>query len=115
VITGNPIAASELELDMGHCGRGCREHANHLLNHRGVRYASEDRIRDPHDVTIMSGWCAAFIAATSREVERVVALLHKRQKVCRPADILGHRGHEPSFSWSVMCRFTAEVAVVTPL
>jgi hypothetical protein len=23
------------------------EHANHLLNHRGVRYPSEDRIRDP--------------------------------------------------------------------
>ena len=25
------------------------EHANHLLNHGGVRYPSEDRIRDPHD------------------------------------------------------------------
>jgi hypothetical protein len=31
-------------------------------------------------------------------VERVVALLHEREEVCRPADALGRGSHEGSFS-----------------
>jgi hypothetical protein len=45
------------------------EHANHLLNHRGVRYPSEDRIGDPHDVSDYIWVVCRFIAATSRELK----------------------------------------------
>jgi hypothetical protein len=81
------------------------EHSNHLLNHRGVRYPSEDRIRDPHDVSDYVWVVCRVHRCDVAGVEGVVALLHKRQKVCRPAGILGRRGHEHSFSWSVMYWF----------
>jgi hypothetical protein len=63
------------------------EHANHLLNHRGVRYASEDRIRDPHDVSDYVWVMCRIHRCDVAGVEGVVALLHEFKKVCGSAGV----------------------------
>jgi hypothetical protein len=64
-----------------------RERANHLLDHRGVRYPSEDRIRDAHDVSDYVWVVCRIHRCDVAGVEGVVALLHEFKKVCGSAGV----------------------------
>jgi Tat protein secretion system quality control protein TatD with DNase activity len=63
------------------------EHANHLLNHRSVRFPSFDRLWDTHDVRddvwVICGVHPCDVAG----IEGVIAFLHEREEVCGPASV----------------------------
>jgi hypothetical protein len=62
------------------------EHANHLLNHRGMRFPPFDRLSDCDYVLVMCRIHPCGVAG----VEGVVALLHEFEEVCRTAGVEGH-------------------------
>ena len=74
---GDPIAASELGWVWVIVDAYVGERANHLLNHRGVRFSPFDRLWDPHDVRddvrVICGVHPFDVAG----VEGVVARLHE--------------------------------------
>ena len=66
------------------------EHANHLLNHRGMRFPPFDRLWDPHDVCDYVWVMCRVHPCDVAGVEGVVALLHEFEEVGRAAGVEGH-------------------------
>ena len=84
---GYSIAASELDWVWVVVDMDVGEDAKHLLNHRGVRCPSEDRLCAPCDVRDEVWVVCRIHRRDIAGVEGVVALLHEREEVCGPVGV----------------------------
>ena len=89
----NPAKWVVVDVDVG-------EHAKHPPYNLGVRRLAVDRLCAPWDVRDHLWVVCRLHSCEVAGVEGVVALLHEREEVCRPAGVLGRGSHEGFFSRS---------------